>query len=70
MARVAVIGEQVRVEGFGLAGALVVPASGEAAVRAAWEALAADVAVVLLTPLAAAALGELAPGHRLTVVMP
>ena len=70
MARVAVIGEDVRVEGFGLAGALVCPAYGDDAVRAAWDGLAEDVAVVLLTPAAAAALAGVAPGVRLTAVMP
>ncbi|HEX2894737.1 MAG TPA: hypothetical protein VHO29_12125 [Marmoricola sp.] len=70
MARVAVIGEDVRVEGFALAGALVCPAYGEAAVRAAWDGLADDVAVVLLTPLAANALDGVPPGGRLTVVLP
>ena len=70
MGRVAVIGEDVRVEGFGLAGALVRPAYGEDAVRAAWDGLAEDVVVVLLTPAAATALAGVAPGGRLTVVMP
>jgi vacuolar-type H+-ATPase subunit F/Vma7 len=70
VSRVAVIGEDVRVEGFGLAGALVCPAYGETAVRAAWDALEEDVSVVLLTPAAAAALAGVAPGSRLTAVMP
>jgi len=70
MAHVAVIGEDVRVQGFGLAGAIVCVASGTAAVRAAWRALADDVAVVVLTPEAARALADIPPGSRLTVVMP
>ena len=53
---VAVIGEEAVVRGFGLAGALVLPAADPAAARAAWSALPADVDVVILTPAAAAAL--------------
>jgi vacuolar-type H+-ATPase subunit F/Vma7 len=70
MAHVAVIGEDVRIEGFGLAGAVVCRAHGPAEVRAAWQSLAEDVAVVVLTPDAAAALVDVPRGHRLTVVMP
>lgn len=55
MGTVAVIGEEPLVRGFGLAGALVLPADGTAAVRAAWSALPADVAVVIVTAAAAAA---------------
>jgi vacuolar-type H+-ATPase subunit F/Vma7 len=70
MARVAVIGEEMRVQGFGLVGAVVCPATGADAVRAAWQTLADDIAVVLLTPTAASALADLSTGTRLTVVMP
>ena len=72
MARVAVVGESVRVQGFALAGALVLPAEDPAQVRAAWRSLPAGVAVVVLTPHAAAALGETlsARAGPLTVVMP
>jgi vacuolar-type H+-ATPase subunit F/Vma7 len=72
MARVAVIGELTRVQGFALAGAVVVAAEGPEAVRAAWSSLDEEVAVVVLTSAAAAALGEgLEPRHwPLTVVMP
>jgi vacuolar-type H+-ATPase subunit F/Vma7 len=73
MAGVAVVGEQLRVEGFTLAGAVVLAADDPAAVRSAWASLGADVAVVVLTPRAAAALeAELAAGGAtpLTVVMP
>jgi vacuolar-type H+-ATPase subunit F/Vma7 len=69
--RVAVIGEQPRVQGFALAGALVLVADDEAAVRSQWAALPADVPVVVLTPAAAQALGQSIPDvRRLTVVMP
>jgi vacuolar-type H+-ATPase subunit F/Vma7 len=53
---VAVIGEEAVVRGFGLAGALVLPADDPAGTRAAWAALPATVAVVILTPAAAAVL--------------
>ncbi len=69
--RVAVLGERVRVAGFALAGALVVPAEDGPEVRSAWRALPADVSVVVLTPAAAARLGDVLPDPaRLTVAMP
>jgi vacuolar-type H+-ATPase subunit F/Vma7 len=68
--KVAVIGERHRVQGFALAGALVSIAEDEDAARSAWHGLTGDVAVVVLTPKAAAALAEMVPGaRRLTVVM-
>jgi vacuolar-type H+-ATPase subunit F/Vma7 len=72
VARVAVIGEQARVAGFGLAGALLRVAESPDAVRAAWRSLPDDVAVVLLTPAAAGTLGEVVRDRPmpLTVVMP
>jgi vacuolar-type H+-ATPase subunit F/Vma7 len=73
VASVAVVGEQLRVEGFSLAGAVVLAADDAAAVRSAWASLGPDVAVVVLTPRAAAALAaELDAGGAtpLTVVMP
>lgn len=69
--RVAVLGEGTAVSPFALAGALVLAADDDAAVRSAWSALPSDVEVVVLTPAAARALG---PVHDrplpLTVVMP
>ncbi|WP_211589413.1 V-type ATP synthase subunit F [Microbispora sp. H11081] len=69
-----VIGEAVRVAAFGLAGALVRPAEDAEAVRAAWRTLEPHVAVVVLTPRAAEALGDevarAVNGGPLTVVMP
>ena len=75
MDRVVVLGERSRVAGFALAGAHVVVADEPGAVLAAWAALTADVAVVVLTPAAAASLGALLdepprPGVPLPVVMP
>ena len=75
MDRVVVLGERSRVAGFVLAGAHVVVADEPGAVLAAWAALTPDVAVVVLTPTSAAALGPLLdesprPGVPLPVVMP
>ena len=72
MSRVAVIGAGPRVGGYALAGVRVIVAEEPAEVRAAWRDLPADVALVLLTDAAAAALaGD--RGDRtlpLVVVMP
>jgi vacuolar-type H+-ATPase subunit F/Vma7 len=53
MARAAVIGQALRIEGFALAGALLCPAGDEDEARAAWRSLPPDVAVVVLTESAA-----------------
>ena len=69
--RVAVLGELYRVQGFALAGALVLVAADDDDVRSRWAALPADVPVVVLTPAAASALADRLPDPaRLTVVMP
>jgi vacuolar-type H+-ATPase subunit F/Vma7 len=72
LGRVAVIGEAVRVEGFTLAGATVLVAEDADAVRRTWASLPGDVAVVLLTAKAAAALAEEATLREgvLSAVMP
>ena len=72
MSGIAAIGESDRVRGFALAGVSVAAADEPDAARAAWRALPADVALVILTPAAHAAIaGELADGgRRLWVVMP
>ncbi len=73
MGRIVVLGETVAVEGFRLAGALVIPADDAEAVRRAWATLPADAAIVVLTASAAAALGEAASAERpelLTIAMP
>jgi len=49
MSRIAVLGERAVVEGFALAGALVLAADSRAEVEAQWEVLPGDVAVLLLT---------------------
>jgi vacuolar-type H+-ATPase subunit F/Vma7 len=56
MSRVAVIGEPARVRGFALAGADVLPAATPGEVIARWEALDADVGLLVLSPDARAAL--------------
>lgn len=72
MGTFAVIGEEARVANFGLGGAVVVPADGPEAVRAAWAALPEQTAVVLLTAAAASVLGDTASatGGRLVFVIP
>ncbi|MEV4701810.1 hypothetical protein [Actinoplanes sp. NPDC049316] len=71
MGGVAVLGEPAAVSGWDLAGVLVAPAAGAAAVREAWDALPPGVALVLLTPDAADALADrLARGSRLVAVLP
>ncbi|MGF7120588.1 hypothetical protein [Rhodococcus sp. AG1013] len=72
MARVAVLGAAPAVQGYALAGALVLAAPDDAAVRAAWESIPDDVAVVVVTAAAARALApDLLRGERpLAVVMP
>ena len=71
MSRIVVLGEEPRIEGFSLAGADVVVATGADQVRAEWAGLGDDVGVVVLTPAAEAALdGEPSPPRLLRVVMP
>jgi vacuolar-type H+-ATPase subunit F/Vma7 len=72
MARAAVIGEATRTAGFTLAGAVVYPAENADQARAAWSGLPADVAVLVVTPRAAAWLGTAPRARRdlLLVVMP
>ena len=68
----AALGELVRVQGYALVGALVLPAEDDKQVRKAWEDLPDDVGIVVLTPRAAHALGDLTRTEELplTVVMP
>jgi vacuolar-type H+-ATPase subunit F/Vma7 len=56
MGSVAVIGDEPLVRGFALAGALVFAAGDAGEVLDAWRALPDDVALVILTEAAAAAL--------------
>lgn len=68
--RVAALGEWALVRGFALAGVQTVAAEDGDAVRRAWDDLAPDVAVVILTPAASGSLGESARRGPLTVVLP
>ncbi len=72
MARVAALGEHVVVAGYALAGAVVMAAENADEVRAAWDGLAEDIGVVILTPAAADALGpdRTSDLRHLAVVMP
>jgi len=56
MSRIAAIGERERVRGFAFAGVRVSPADDPQSVRAAWQALPQDVALLILTPAARSAL--------------
>lgn len=71
MSRAAIIGEAPRIQGFGLAGAVILPADTASEVLAAWQSLPADVTVVLLTARAARWLGDPPRPHDvLLVAMP
>ena len=69
MSRIAVFGESPVVDGWALAGSLVVTAAGEAEVGRAWERLPEDIEVVVVTSAAAALLGDRA-AERMVVVLP
>jgi vacuolar-type H+-ATPase subunit F/Vma7 len=71
MATAAVIGEALAVEGYALAGAVVYPAGTEADAIAAFDALPADTAVVVMTADIAAWLADRLPQRQdiLPVVM-
>lgn len=71
VATAAVIGAQLAVEGYALAGARVYPAESQDEAIAAWEALAPDAIVLILTATAAAWLADRVTQRPeiLTVVM-
>lgn len=56
MSRIAALGEMSRIRGYGIAGVEVLPAGTPEAAVAAWRTLPSHVALLILTPLAAAAL--------------
>jgi vacuolar-type H+-ATPase subunit F/Vma7 len=58
MSRAAAIGPEALLAGYALAGVEVLPAAGDAAVRAAWEALPGEVELLILAPEALAVLRE------------
>lgn len=53
MARVAVIGEPLRIHGYGLPDAILCPATNQAEAVLAWRDLPDDIDVAVLTPTAA-----------------
>jgi hypothetical protein len=53
MARVAVIGEPLRIHGYGLPDAILCPATDQAEAVLAWRELPDDIDVAVLTPSAA-----------------
>lgn len=58
MGRIAALGELRRIEPLAIAGVEMHPAAGEAEAVAEWTGLAPDVAVVVLTPAARAAIAD------------
>ena len=72
MPNVAGLGELSRLEVYALAGVGVLAAETDDDVRTAWQSLAADTTIVVLTPHAAATLGRrlTEPGAPMTVVLP
>lgn len=71
MGAVAVIGESPRVDGFGLAGALVFITATAEDVHDAWSRLPDDVDVVILTEFAATTIGLKRASRRpFPVVLP
>jgi vacuolar-type H+-ATPase subunit F/Vma7 len=69
---VAAIGEQVRVAGLALVGVAVFPAEDADTVRRSWREMPGEVALVIVTPAAAEALGPapLRGTSPLTAVLP
>ncbi len=72
MARAGAIGEPLRIYGYGLAGALLYPASDRTEALQVWHDLPNDIAVVVLTASAAAWLSDelAAKPDVLTVTLP
>jgi hypothetical protein len=58
MAAAAVIGEELAVEGYALAGCVVLPAGNPDEVNSAWQALPPDTVLLILTDSAASWLAE------------
>ncbi len=72
MATAAVIGEELAVEGYALAGCVLLPAGNPDEVNAAWQALPADTVLLILTKSAAGWLADRLAQRPdiMTVVMP
>ena len=63
MSTLVALGEPARLDAFSLAGVHVIPAETAADARAAWTALAPDVAVVILSSTAQKAIEDLLPSR-------
>lgn len=61
MSDIVALGERRRIDGFAVAGVRLVAAEDAAAAQHAWLGLEEDVAVLILTPAASAALSDLLP---------
>ncbi len=71
MSRIAALGRWTELAGYALAGVEVVDVRDPEAVRRAWDGLADDVAVVILTAEARRCLPDpLTPRARLSAVLP
>ncbi len=72
MNRIVAIGATHETEGFALAGVLVIAASTDAEVTAAWAGLDGDVGLVILSPAASRGLQDRLGSRQdlLTAVMP
>jgi vacuolar-type H+-ATPase subunit F/Vma7 len=72
MARAAVIGEELAVEGYALAGCVLLPADNPDEVNSAWQALPPDTVLLILTESAAGWLADRLAQRPdiMTVVMP
>ncbi len=67
--KVAALGGSAEIAGYGLAGVLLYPSEDAQQARLAWQAMPADVGLVILTHAAAQAL-DLSGSDRLVAVMP
>ncbi len=71
MSRITALGRWTELVGYGLAGVEVVDAGDPESVRRAWDGLADDIAVVILTTEARRSLPDpLLPRERLWAVLP
>jgi vacuolar-type H+-ATPase subunit F/Vma7 len=72
MARVAAIGEELAVEGYALAGCVLLPAHNPDEVNSAWQALPPDTVLLIVTQSAANCLADRLAERPdiLTAVMP
>lgn len=72
MSTVVALGDDDRLDGFALAGATVITATTDGELRAAWDALGANVGLVVMSPRAAEVLAPVLDERTdlLTAVLP